>query len=424
MFMLAAMNEVDSSSTSSSENTHYHREEYIRMSDRHKRTCQCCQRRRSNRREGKRLTFNEVTEWLDDASFERVYRVSRESFRNLVSLVFDDLVKDDSMAGTAHDGAIPVQVRVGVTLRVLAGGSALDLMQLFHIPDRTIDDIVHEVTQVFGTSLPMPAVQTDYSACRALANAMRQSRRTNCSFHGCLGAVDGIDILIHKRPEKNLPREFRSHKGFFALPLQCLVEGNSRIISFSLRFVGTTHESLSFAVLNLAALLRSGAIPFEFWVAADEAFICTENVITPYPGSEAPSGSHKDTFNYYLSSLRKHVGQAFGMLVSHWKIMKSYMQYSIRHIVSIIKATILLHNYCISRSEHLMPVGARNVSNEEEEQHWKAWVRMSAEVFDELESRFAGLVESSDIRREVSIRRRETVKLVRRLRRPRPTSRV
>ena len=310
-----------------------------------------------------------------------------------------------------------------MALRVLAGSSPLDLMQLFHIPTRTIDDIVHEVTTVLGERLEMPEVPTTYEGCRGLSDIMRRSRKKTSPFHGCIGAMDGIAIRIKKPHEQALPRDFRSHKGFFALPLQCVVDGNYRIISFSLRCVGATHDSLSFAVSNLAALFRSGEIPFEFWIVSDETYICTESVITPYPGSEAQTGSHRDTFNYFLSSLRVHVEQAFGMLVSRWEILKSYMQYSIRHTVSIIKATILLHNYCLVQAEDYMLDSTSTPSTSKDEDDWRTWVAMSARVFDELECRFGGLVSSHDIRREVSIRRREMVKLVHNLRRPRPVRR-
>ena len=421
--MLAAMNQLDGTSSSSSEDGTSEEYNFLRMIERHQLTCATCRGRRANRREGRRLTFNEVTEWLDDDSFKRVYRMTRHSFRHLVNIVHDDLIKDDS-ASTAHDGAIPVQVRVGMAIRVLAGGSPLDLMQLFHIPRRTIDEIVHDVISVFGLRLKMPGVPTTYEECRYLSNAMRQSRRETSPFHGCLGAVDGIAVRINKPPENDLPRDFRSHKGFFALPLLCLVDGNYRILAFSLRCVGATNDSLSFAVSNLAALLRSGNIPFEFWIAGDEGFICTENVITPYPGSEAPPGSARDTFNYYLSSLRVHVEQAFGILVSRWEILKSYMQYTIRHTVAIIRAAILLHNYCLERSERMERKFKGNASNSDEEVHWKAWVRTSGKVFDELECRFGGVISAEEVRKDVSIRRREMVELVRHLRRPRPHPRV
>lgn len=101
-----------------------------------------------------------MTGWLDHESFARVYRMSRRTFRRIFSLVSEDLVIDRSMDGVAHDGAIPVQIRVGIRLRAPARGSPLDLMQLFHIPLRTIDYIVHDVCSVIGTRLHMPAAPT------------------------------------------------------------------------------------------------------------------------------------------------------------------------------------------------------------------------------------------------------------------------
>jgi hypothetical protein len=66
---------------------------------------------------------------------------------------------------------------------------------------------------------------------------------------------------------------------------------------------------------SLSRLLRSqNGLPSGYWVAADDAYICGERIITPWPGRNLSKG--KDAFNYWQSSARIHIEQAFGMLVT------------------------------------------------------------------------------------------------------------
>ena len=197
--------------------------------------------------------------------------MSRSLFRTLVTKLSPDLERDDEMGKRCSDGAIPTQVRVGIAIRLLAGGSAMDLMQLFHIPDRSINLIFTEVLSAIHNNLSLPGIPTTTSECRWLAQVMKDSRPVRSPWHGCIGAIDGIAIKILKPREEELPRNFRSRKGFFALPLQCVVDGKYRILSFSLRCTGSTHDNMLFDVSNLSSMLQAGAIPFPFWIVGDEA---------------------------------------------------------------------------------------------------------------------------------------------------------
>ena len=299
----------------------------------------------------------------------------------------------------------------------------MDLMQLFHIPDRTINLIFVEVLAAIARNFSAPGIPTSLAACRSLARSMKDSRPVRSPWHGCIGAIDGIAIKILKPREEELPRNFRSRKGFFALPLQCVVDGKYRILCFSLRCAGSTHDNMLFDVSNLSAMLLAGHIPFEFWIVGDEAYICMEQLITPYPGTVATPGSDESTFNYFLSSLRVHVEQAFGILVARWAILQTTLSYSIEVSMSVIRAAILLHNFCVEQSDSYFATPRSAATTEEENDEWRQWLATSMKVFDEVEGRHNGLVSLHQEVREVSVRRRETVRSVRHLRRPLPRRR-
>lgn len=60
-------------------------------------------------------------------------------------------------------------------------------------------------------------------------------------------------------------------------------------------------------------------LPGGFWIADDDAYVCSSYMLTPYPGWNI--GQKKDTFNFCQSSCRIHIEQAFGMLVCRWGIL-------------------------------------------------------------------------------------------------------
>jgi DDE superfamily endonuclease len=85
-----------------------------------------------------------------------------------------------------------------------------------------------------------------------------------------------------------------------------------------MKFVGSAHDRISFAVSELYARLSSGDLPNGFSIAGDEAYECNNNVLTPWPSSNLDDA--KDAFNFYQSSLRMHIEQCFGQVVARFRI--------------------------------------------------------------------------------------------------------
>ena len=353
----------------------------------HCKLCNHCRLRSRPRREGNRLTFQEVSSWFSDDEFRVSFRMRRESFVELVSKLLPDLVRCTEMGKRSTDGVVEPQVRVGAALRLLAGANVVDLMLLFHIGQTTIYRSLQEVVTAVGNHLKLPGIPTDPKECRRLAEWMKYSRGIANPLHGCMFAVDGIAIRIDKPEDRDMPREFRCRKGFYALPLIAAVDGKYRFLCFSLRCPGATHDSLAYAVSNLRAFLESGRLPKEVWGAGDEAFVCTEVLIVPIPASLVDPNSAEDAFNFFLSSFRVHVEQAFGMLVARWNLLRSGLRYSLRNTFVTVQAMLLLHNFCIERSDYFSEglksdpgVVCRNAE-------WDEWVEVSTQVYDEIESR-------------------------------------
>ena len=112
---------------------------------------------------------------------------------------------------------------------------------------------------------------------------------------------------------------------------------------------GSTHDSLAHSVSSLGRFLAAGLLNKDFWVAGDEAYSCDESLLTPFPASMIRGHPFRDAYNFFQSSLRIHVEQAFGFLVSKWRILRE-LEYSLEVCIEIIMVTMMLHNYCIARN--------------------------------------------------------------------------
>ena len=342
------------------------------------------------RLEGRRITFQEVTGWFYDQEFRLAFRMHRKTFNKLIEKLLPSLRRCSEMGSLSSDGVITPQVRLATALRLFAGSGVFDMMLLFHISRSSVYKCVKDVVNAVNECLYFPGIPTDLRDCRQLAEWMTYSRGIANPLHGCVFAIDGIAIRIEKPENRDMPREYRSRKGFFALPLLAAVDGKYRFLCFSLRCPGAIHDSLAYAVSNIHQFLRSGRFPNEVWGAADEAFINTENLLVPFPSTGVPLDQFEDAFNYFLSSFRIHVEQAFGMLVARWDILRHGIRYSLRNTFNTIKSLLLLHNFCVEHSDYFEQPLKSDPGQLQRDNRWEEWVKQSTSVFDEIESQING----------------------------------
>ena len=70
---------------------------------------------------------------LSDSDFRRVFRMQRNTFLSLLNVIRPDLERDGVMAARSSGGRIEPEIRLALTLRLLAGSSYLDSTVLFGV---------------------------------------------------------------------------------------------------------------------------------------------------------------------------------------------------------------------------------------------------------------------------------------------------
>lgn len=149
-----------------------------------------------------------------------------------------------------------------------------------------------------------------------------------------------------------------------------------RFVAGSAVCKGSTHDSVALDISYIGRYLREGKVPSGFWIAGDDAYAPTESLIVPFRKSLA--SKYENSFNFYLSSHRMHVEQAFGILKKMWGILWRPMKYNLGRVTKIVNVAMQLHNFCINEDKG---VNKRNVSDAErsrtavELEHWLLWYR-------------------------------------------------
>jgi hypothetical protein len=120
------------------------------------------------------------------------------------------------------------EVKVAITLRVLAGASYLDVAHIFDVSYSSCYDILHKVQYKLEKNLQKP------EELYKISETFTSKGRSNGILGGIIGALDGWLVKI-KSPSwlrdgiKN-SATYLSRKGFFALNVQVIVERENRIL--------------------------------------------------------------------------------------------------------------------------------------------------------------------------------------------------
>jgi DDE superfamily endonuclease len=244
--------------------------------------------------------------------------MSLETYANLLSLLKLDLTRDMRMATRSSGGRVDPDVRLALTIRMLSGASYLDMMMLFRVASSTIYDVFHGTIASIIRRIAMPGLSFQQNELQNLALSFTNSRQPSNPLYGCVAALDGICIEVQKPLDMYGPREFYCRKGMYAIPAQALVDANYKFLYLSAKCAGSTPDGIAWASSTLGLRLCREALPAGYWIAGDAAYPCRNAIITPWTAGQLLDDDFavsRDAFNFYHSSLRMHVEQAFGMHV-------------------------------------------------------------------------------------------------------------
>ncbi|XP_018360388.1 PREDICTED: uncharacterized protein LOC108759435 [Trachymyrmex cornetzi] len=279
--------------------------------------------------------------------FSNYCRMSKTQFEDLLTLIGSQITKQ-----TFIREPISPDQRLFLTLRYLASGdSMMSLKYQYYVAQSTITNIIKETCNVLWSMLmPIVLKVPTHDTWKQIAKKFE----LNCHFPHCIGAVDGKHVVIQAPP--NSGSTFYNYKSSHSIVLMAGCDSDYKFVLVDIGATGRQSDGgiWSRSIMGQAFAEDETDIPppdeviegtvLPYVLVADEAFQLTDYMMRPFPGKGGLT-KEKGVFNYRLSRARNKSECTFGILTAQWRIYKRPINTSIEIAESIVKATIVLHNF-------------------------------------------------------------------------------
>ena len=285
-------------------------------------------------------------------SFDRLYRMSLSSFRKLCLLI-DPFVQVVEIKSNNRTGkkSIGSEVVLHCLLRWLAGGSYLDIRLSAGISRPSVYVCIHKAVDAIlrcgalKINFPVTKDEIDKSASDF------QQLSSDGIIDGCVACVDGL-LLPIKIPSKketgNVLAYFSGHYNTYGINVQAACDSSCRFFYVALAAPGRSSDVVAFQKTSLSKLVES--LPLGRYVLGDNAYVCTEHVLTPFPGMQRIEPQN-DIYNFYLSQLRIRIEMTFGRFMNRWCVFQRPIGLKLKNTGRVFMCAARLHNFCEDERE-------------------------------------------------------------------------
>lgn len=337
----------------------------------------------------RRTPWQFIQSW-GDKLFQAQFRITRVVFEEILQKLinsypgnFETGMENYRYActrGNISSGAhISLEIKLCITLRMLAGGSYLDMIW-YGVSLSSVHRIFHQMVQAIDVAFPdqtafcPPRSTEEFEKLAKEWSEIMVGRYQHDFLSGTVLAGDGLVVSIDAptrsdRNQSNVPElaHYRNRKGCYALIVQAFCDAYGKFRYFECRWPGSTNDIVAYRQTGLYNLFSSGNVPSCYHMVLDEAYssIGGDHHMCPFSKSQLRKANDKEPqlyfkmkgFNHMLSSQRITIERAFGMLVRRWGILWKSLQYKLQQNIRIIYVVAKLHNICIDcwRSTYTHP---------------------------------------------------------------------
>lgn len=147
---------------------------------------------------------------------------------------------------------------------------------------------------------------------------------------------------------------FINRKGFYGIVVLAACRANLEFVFFSAKHTGSTNDVVAIDGCEGGRILLGKSeiqLPTGYYGIGDEAFICTDTLLTPWSGRGLEQ--NKDSFNFLLSAMRQCIERAFGVFVGRWGVFRRPLVVGAAKWGLVTGVCAKLHNYCIRMGENV-----------------------------------------------------------------------
>jgi|EP00979_Chaetoceros_neogracilis_P009196 hypothetical protein len=331
----------------------------------------------------RRQSWRSFQDKLTDRQFRRYFRMERGCFKLLCERIEENIgrsafksesyirdlrcgriankgkYKMDFAQRKSTGGFISGEVKLALTLRLLAGGTYMDLALLYETGFTYSYTIFKDVVNNWINDNRLVNINgKDFleDEEKMKEAVLEFARHSNGLFVGAIGALDGWLVKIGKprrRSDKvQNPGSYFSRKGFFAVNVQVIVDKKKRVWYRAVQCRGAEHDSTAFKHSSIYKLLQEkwkGLLKKGYYIIGDSAYALRSYLMTPF--DNAMHGTDECNFNFFHSSSRITVECAFGEIDMRWGILWKPLRFKLKQNIQIIDACLRLHNFIVDYRE-------------------------------------------------------------------------
>jgi hypothetical protein len=209
---------------------------------------------------------------LNDEEFRRRYRLTKTEFDDLAKRLVPYLKGKTKRA-------LSVELQLSITLRLLAGGSYLDVADLHGVALCTANKAYNSVLDAIDAEVQLPLSTEEDLQDPVLLEELAAgfARHTDGVVYGAIGALDGVHVKI-ERPEED-GDTYMCRKGFFSINAQCIVDAYRRFLFVDCNARGPTADCTAFLGTELCMALDEKLLPEAYWFYGDDAYKAVRTMI-------------------------------------------------------------------------------------------------------------------------------------------------
>lgn len=306
---------------------------------------------------------------MNNARFKRFFRISMETFKLLVRVLYPEGRRGRGRKGHKAE----LKCAIGL-MRLATVQTAVLIAETFGVSTGTIvrvtEDFVSRVLEKLQTDyiqFPTEPVRSNLSRrcvslqcaysmfCRELTCIVLQEMSkladqflAKGNINGVILAMDGTHIPIP--PPAGMRRAaqiaFINRKGFTSLNVLAACDAQRNFRFVEVKYHGAANDKRMQRNCAIAQSFESKApvIPERYHVVADAGFTLESWCVTSYVRNHVLTEA-EERFNTTLSQMRVVIEQAFGILKGRWRRLRN-MDCDFKHCKRWIMACFVLHNVC------------------------------------------------------------------------------
>ena len=290
--------------------------------------------------------------------------MTKDEFELLCTRIKDKVGKQSFRPDSdCTNHCISGETRVAIGLRLLCGGSYLDLIgRAYGVRSSSaVYTHFHTFIKWIEDTFSFPLVDILRGLESGDADAIQRLREmsadfsadSNGTFMGCIGAIDGLAIRIRCPSNVNDPGNYFCRKNFYALNVQAVCDRQKRILWIDPGHQGASHDSTAWLESNLCKKLSEDwkdlLQQHGFFIVGDSAYPLSTYLLVPYP--DATPHSAEDAFNFWLSNSRIQIECTFGELIMRFGLFWRTLRFDLDACLGILRAAAKLHNFLVDCRE-------------------------------------------------------------------------